>query len=178
MRRIWLKSLGYFAGLVVLVMAGVMVFKPNVNPDQAVVLRVVDGDTLKVNYQGRPERIRLLGIDTPESAVNPKARRDSRRTKKDLKNIILLGQQAKKYVQDRVKPGMVLHLEFDVRKNDQYGRMLAYVYLPDGRMLNEEILRDGYALVLTIPPNVKYQQRFLEAFQQARNERAGLWSGL
>ena len=61
------------------------------------------------------------------------------------------------------------------RLRDRDGKMQGYVYLPDGRMLNEEILRAGYAKVVVTPPNVKYQERFLEAQKEARTYRRGLW---
>jgi micrococcal nuclease len=155
--------------------AGWLIFKPPVAPDRAVVLHVVDGDTLKVEYQGRAERIRLIGIDTPESAPNSKARRNARRSRQKIKAIIRLGQEAKTYVQTLVRPGDSLRLEFDAERLDAYGRLLAYVYLPDGRMLNEVIIRSGYAQPLTIPPNLKYQALFLDACRKARDEHAGLW---
>jgi micrococcal nuclease len=66
-------------------------------------------------------------------------------------------------------------LELDVQKIDPYGRLLAYVYLPDGRMFNETLVRQGYAQVATFPPNVKYQERFLEAQREARAANRGLW---
>lgn len=148
---------------------------PRPQPDRATVIRVVDGDTLKVNYLGRPENVRLIGIDTPECRDNEKARRDSARGHLRLRAVLSLGMRAKSHVQSLVKPGEDVKLEFDVRQRDKYGRLLAYVYLPDGRLLNEAIVRAGYAHLLTVPPNVKYQQRFLEAYRRAREEKAGLW---
>jgi micrococcal nuclease len=154
---------------------GVFTLKPGTRVDQAQVIRVVDGDTLKVKYQGRPERLRLIGVDTPESAPNAKARRDSRRSKTKLNTVVLMGQQAKHFLAQLVSPGDVLKLEFDVQETDKYGRLLVYAYLADGRMLNEVLVREGYAQVMTIPPNVKYQTRFTTAYEQARAARAGLW---
>ena len=66
-------------------------------------------------------------------------------------------------------------VEFDVQKRDRYKRLLGYVYLQDGRMLNEIIVRSGYASLMTIPPNVKYKDRFLKAYRAARDEKLGLW---
>ncbi|RME11542.1 MAG: thermonuclease, partial [Aquificota bacterium] len=71
--------------------------------------------------------------------------------------------------------GETVYLEFDVQKTDRYGRLLAYVWLSDGRMLNEVLVKEGYAMVYTIPPNVKYQERFLQAQRYARENRKGLW---
>lgn len=74
-----------------------------------------------------------------------------------------------------VKPGDLLKIEFDVRTRDKYGRLLAYLYLPSGKMLNEEIVKAGYAQLMTIPPNLKYQERFSMAYREARENHRGLW---
>ena len=66
-------------------------------------------------------------------------------------------------------------LELDVQNMDPYGRLLAYVYLPDGQMFNETLLEEGYAQVATFPPNVKYQKLFLKAQREAREANRGLW---
>ncbi len=69
------------------------------------VIRVVDGDTLKIRYWGKEESIRLIGIDTPESRVNKKAKRDAKRTGQDIETIIAMGKRATEYVESLVKPG-------------------------------------------------------------------------
>jgi micrococcal nuclease len=66
-------------------------------------------------------------------------------------------------------------IEFDVQTRDRYGRLLGYVYLFNGKMLNEEIVKAGYANLMTYPPIVKYQERFLKAYREARENRRGLW---
>ena len=134
--------------------------------------RVVDGDTLLLT---NGEKVRLIGIDAPESKPNPRAEKQAAMEGKDLKNIILMGEEATKFVRSFVKPGDEVRIEFDVEKRDRYGRLLGYIYLPDGRMINEEIVRAGYASLLTHPPNVKYQNRFLRAYKEARENRRGLW---
>ncbi len=139
------------------------------------VIRVVDGDTLKVRYWGKDESVRLIGIDTPESRVNKKAKRDAKRSGQDIKTITSMGKRATEYVENLVKPGDLITIEFDVEQRDRYGRLLGYVYLSNGKMLNEEIVKAGYANVMTIPPNVKYQDRFLRAYREARERRIGLW---
>ncbi len=139
------------------------------------VLSIVDGDTVKVIYHQKRESIRLIGIDTPESKPNKKAMKDARRTRSDLDAMIAQGKKAKSFVKGLVKPGDYLSIEFDVRTRDKYGRLLAYLYLPDGKMLNEEIVKAGYAQLMTIPPNVKYQGRFSRAYREARENRRGLW---
>jgi len=146
------------------------------NTTPCTVVRVVDGDTFHCTLSnGEEVKVRLIGVDTPESADNPKARRDSERTGQSLEEIIKMGRQAKEFTKRLLPKGEKVYLEFDVQKTDKYGRLLAYVWLSDGRMLNEVLIREGYAQVYTIPPNVKYQERFLEAQRYARENRKGLW---
>jgi len=138
-------------------------------------LRIIDGDTLKLNYNGKEESVRLIGIDAPESRVNKKAKNDAQRSGEDLKTIIAMGKEATNYVKSLVKPGDTVRIEFDIEKRDKYGRLLAYVYLANGTMLNEEIVKAGYANLMTVPPNVKYQEEFLKAYREARESGKGLW---
>lgn len=70
----------------------------------------------------------------------------------------------------------MVRLEFDMQPRDRYGRLLAYVWLPDGRMLNEVLLEEGYAMLLTVPPTVKYVERLRKALRRAVEEEKGLWS--
>ena len=139
------------------------------------VTRIVDGDTLKVFYLGNEESIRLIGIDTPESRVNKKTKKDAERNNQDIKIIIEMGKKATRYVKGLVKPGDLITIELDVQERDRYGRILGYVYLSNGKMLNEEIVKAGYAMTMTIPPNVKYKDRFLIAYQEAKEDKRGLW---
>ena len=139
------------------------------------VTRIVDGDTIKVFYLGNEESIRFIGIDTPESRVNKKTEKDAERNNQDIKIIIEMGKKATRYVKGLVKPGDLITIELDVQERDRYGRILGYVYLSNGKMLNEEIVKAGYAMIMTIPPNVKYKDRFLKAYQEARERKIGLW---
>jgi micrococcal nuclease len=139
------------------------------------VTRVVDGDILKVRYWGKEESIRLIGIDTPESRVNKKTKRDAKRSGQDIKTITAMGKRATEYVESLVKPGDLITIEFDAQQRDRYGRLLGYVYLSNGKMLNEEIVKAGYANVMTISPNMKYKDRFLKAYKEAREKERGLW---
>jgi micrococcal nuclease len=141
----------------------------------ATVVRVIDGDTLKISYGDQEENIRLIGIDTPESQANKKAKRDAARTGDDIQLILSQGREATNYVKGLVKPGDSVQIEFDVQERDRYTRLLGYVHLSDGKMLNEEIVRAGFANLMTIPPNVKYQKVFLEAYEAARENKRGLW---
>jgi micrococcal nuclease len=139
------------------------------------VTRIIDGDTLKVSYKGQTENIRLIGIDTPESRINKKTKKDAKRSGQDIKTIIAMGNSATEYVEGLVKAGDIVSIEFDVQERDRYGRLLGYVYLSNGKMLNEEIVKAGYANVMTIPPNVKYKDKFLRSYKHAREMKVGLW---
>jgi len=88
---------------------------------------------------------------------------------------LALGKRAHLFTKNLVE-GKKVRLEFDVQKRDRYDRLLAYVYLEDGTFVNAEIVRQGYAQVMTIPPNVKYQELFLRLQKEARENGRGLWS--
>lgn len=118
------------------------------------VLRVVDGDTFVVNYNGVEEYVRLIGVDTPES-VHPDSEKNTE-----------AGILASDYTKARLE-GKQVELEFDVQQRDMYGRLLAYAYV-DGVMYNKTLLEDGVANLATYPPNVKYVDDFT-AIVTARN---------
>ena len=143
--------------------------------NQVIVEHVSDGDTLTVLYRGQRERVRLVGIDAPESSENEKAFRDAKRTESDVRSIISQGKKSAAYTQSLVRPGEILGIEFDVEKRDRYSRLLAYLYLPSGEMLNRKIVAEGYAYPYTRPPNVRYAEKLRKDFEQARKSRRGLW---
>jgi micrococcal nuclease len=143
---------------------------------QALVTRVIDGDTIQVRLRNGPsERVRLIGIDTPEVHDSAKLDRDARQSGKSKEEIRALGRLAWDFTRARLD-GKDVSLELDVQTRDAYGRLLAYVWLRDGTMFNVVILREGYAQVLTIPPNVRYADLFLVCQREAREHRRGLWS--
>lgn len=126
------------------------------------VTRIVDGDTLYV--ADLPVRIRLIGIDTPET-VHPD------------RGVECFGREAGAHLSDLVPPGTRVMVEFDVERTDRYDRPLGYLWrLPDGLHVNLAMVEDGYAQVLTVPPNVRYTERFLAAQREAREAGRGLWS--
>jgi micrococcal nuclease len=133
--------------------------------------RVVDGDTLKL---ATGERVRLIGIDTPEMHESNKLDKDAARSGQDKSAIQKLGRISYEFTRDLVE-GKRVRLEFDVERRDQYGRILAYVYLKDDTFVNAEIVKQGYASLMTYPPNVKYSDLFLKLYQEARQNRRGLW---
>lgn len=127
------------------------------------VIRVVDGDTIVIDYGNSEEKVRLIGVDTPES-VHPD---DARNTG--------YGELASAFTKEKLE-GQWVALEFDVDERDRYDRLLAYVYL-DGVMFNKTLLSSGYAAVATFPPNVKYVDDFVALQQEAREAGVGLWQG-
>jgi len=110
----------------------------------AEVISITDGDTIVILLQGHKEKARLIGIDAPECRPNPKAQKDSIRTGDDLRTITEMGQRSTRYVKSVLRPGEQL----DVQERDRYGRLWGYVWLGNGKMLNEEIVRAGYASLL------------------------------
>lgn len=126
---------------------------------------VVDGDTITVFIDGRTERVRLIGIDTPE-------------TKKPDTPVECFGPEASAFTTKLLPEGTPLHLDRDVEARDKYGRLLAYVYrVKDGMFVNLEIIAKGYARLLTIPPNVTHVDRFVAAARNAERQNLGLWGG-
>lgn len=129
------------------------------------VARVTDGDTIHVERNGHDETIRLIGIDTPE-------------TKKPDTPVQCFGPEATAYTTSLLPKGTRLHLERDVEARDPYGRLLAYVYrVDDGMFVNLQIISQGYARPLTIPPNVAHADEFVAAARSAEAGNVGLWAG-
>ena len=134
-------------------------------------IKVIDGDTIKI---ATGENVRLIGVDTPESRRNKKLYRDADRSKEDVDAIIAMGKESAKFTAGLVL-GKDVRLEFDVQKQDRYGRLLAYVYLEDGTFVNAEIIKQGYGSPMTVPPNVKFADLFKKLYQEARENKRGLW---
>jgi micrococcal nuclease len=133
-------------------------------PAPARVVRVVDGDTIQVRLgDGALERVRYIGIDTPES-VKPNTP-------------VQCFAKAASAFNERLVAGRDVTLVSDVEGRDRYGRLLAYVYRrPDGLFVNEELVRRGYARPLTIPPDVRFSARFARLADEARRAARGLWA--
>jgi len=139
--------------------------------DYYTVKRVVDGDTLLLK---EGQRVRLIGVDTPEVHISKKLYRDAERSGRDIKTIRELGKRASDFVKSLVKPGDRIRLEYDWQKVDKYGRILAYVYLEDGTFLNAEIIKKGYGNAYTRFP-FKYMDEFRGYEREARENKKGLW---
>jgi micrococcal nuclease len=128
---------------------------------EGTVLRVVDGDTVHVRVGERVEKVRYIGVNTPELHHPRKGEEPG-------------GREAHA-VNRRLVEGRRVRLELDVQSHDRHGRLLAYVWAGE-TMVNAELVRLGYAQVMTVPPNVRHQSLFLELQRDARAARRGLWS--
>lgn len=140
----------------------------------ATVVRAVDGDTVDVRLATGRERVRLIGLDAPESHASDRLDRQAHESGRSRDAILAMGREAAEYTAQRLDSRDVL-LELDVERRDRYGRLLAYVWLPDGTLFNGELLWAGMAQVLTIPPNVRYADLFLRLQRDARDARRGFW---
>ncbi len=127
---------------------------------EGAVVRVVDGDTIYVQLADRVEKIRYIGVNTPEIHHPIKGEEPGGREAAQVNRGLVNGRRAR--------------LELDVQTRDRYGRLLAYVWVGD-TMVNAELVRLGYAQVMTVPPNVRYQDLFLKLQRQAREAARGLW---
>ena len=121
----------------------------------AQVEEVIDGDTIDVTLNGRSYPVRYIGVDTPE-------RGDPFYAEATQANRQLVA-------------GQEVILVKDVSETDQYGRLLRYIYLPDGTFVNAELLRQGYAQIVTYPPDVAMQEQFQAIQSEARAAGRGLW---
>jgi micrococcal nuclease len=125
------------------------------------VLKVTDGDTIHVRFQGRDERVRLIGVNTPEvSWYGGQAG--------------CFGEEAGKYTQGRLT-GHSVEVVFDVELRDRYGRLLAYVYL-GSELFNLTLVQQGYARADPIPPDTSMAGAFAQAEAGAKQMERGLWS--
>jgi micrococcal nuclease len=138
------------------------------------VVRWLDGDTLIAIRGAERTQVRLIGIDAPEADPGARAARQARDLGRTIADITALGALATMTAESMAPPRSAIYLELDVRTHDRFGRLLAYIWR-DGFMVNEKMLRQGFALVHTVPPNVRYADRFLRAQREARTERRGLW---
>ena len=129
------------------------------------VTKVIDGDTFWVDDGTKKGmKVRLIGVDAPET------RRTSR------KEVGYYAQESKQYIASLLLDKEV-RLEYDVESTDRYGRTLAYVYMKDGTFVNAELVRRGYGMVMTIPPNVRFAEQFVKLQRTARKKETGLWKG-
>jgi micrococcal nuclease len=134
------------------------------DPAVGTVTKITDGDTIHVRIGGHDETVRLIGIDTPES-VDPRS------------PVECFGLEASAHLRELIPTGTPVRLVRDVEARDRYGRLLAYVHrVPDDLFVNRQMALDGYASVLTFPPNVAHVDDFVVAVREAREAGRGLWS--
>jgi micrococcal nuclease len=128
------------------------------------VTKVIDGDTLHIDKDGVDEKIRLIGINTPET-VDPRTQ------------VQCFGKEASNRMKELAE-GKIIRLEYDDSQSlrDAYGRLLAYVYLEDGQMLNRKMVAEGYAYEYTYLHPYKYQSEFRDLQNIARTSGRGLWN--
>jgi micrococcal nuclease len=128
-----------------------------------VVVSVSDGDTFTVKIDGKKERVRLIGVDTPET-VHP------------TKGVQCFGPEASDFTKHNLAIGTRVRLVRDVEARDKYKRLLAYVYLVDSNVFyNLELVRLGYARPYPFPPNTTHQGDFAAAAWEAQGNARGLW---
>lgn len=139
------------------------------------VTKVNDGDTFEIETG---DRVRLLGIDTPEKWESGKLDKDSERSGKDKETIKKLGALASEYTENTLLNKKVILISDSTNSDkDRYGRLLRYAYLEDGTFFNLKIIQDGYAYAYTKYPII-FQNEFLEAQRQARENSLGLWGNI
>jgi len=146
----------------------------NIDLEKATIERIVDGDTLKIKIGDESYKVRLIGIDAPES-VNPDKSKNTSE-----------GKKASEYVKSILTVGQTIYLQKDQSNTDKYGRLLRYIWLdiPEDvestkeikkKMLNAVILDAGYAKAVGYKPDTRYQSVFSDLEKAAKNKRRGIW---
>ena len=133
---------------------------PSAPTEAAQVVRVIDGDTILVELDGRPMTVRYIGVDTPESVASDRP-------------VECVGKEASARNQELVA-GKQVRLEKDVSEADRFGRALRYVWL-DTEMVNARLVQEGYAQAATFPPDVRHADLFRRLQREAHAARRGLW---
>lgn len=172
-----IKNIYIAIGIVIVAISALFEFKPsdvfNLGIPQTTpntvgiyynVTKVTDGDTIHVLIEGQDEKVRLIGINTPET-VDPR------------KSVECFGKEASERMKE-IAQGKIVRLEYDESQSlrDAYGRLLAYVYLEDGQMINRKMIAEGYAYEYTYLTPYKYQREFRELQNVARTSNRGLWA--
>ena len=128
------------------------------NKNLILVNRIIDGDTIEL---ANGEKVRYIGINTPElDSHNSKIRQIAYQAKDKNTELVL---------------GKMVELQKDISERDKYGRLLRYVYLEDGTFINLELVQQGFAYASAYPPDIAHQAEFEAAQQQAREQKIGLW---
>ena len=134
-----------------------------VSPNSATLKHVVDGDTIDIAIGGNTERVRLIGINTPE-------------TKHPTKGMECFGPEASAYTEQLLPEGTALRVERDIEARDKYGRLLLYVYIAQSNVfVNLDLVLQGYARPMVFEPNTAHKADFAQAATQAELRNVGLW---
>jgi len=152
------RRLAFLPLLVILALVSVAAAAPR--PLEGVVVKIIDGDTIHVRTAERIEKIRYIGINTPEIHHPTRGEEPGGRDASEANRRLVAGRHVR--------------LELDVQSRDRYGRLLAYVWVGE-TMINAELVRQGYAQVMTVPPNVRYQRLLVDLQRDARQAGRGLW---
>ena len=153
------RTVSALVGLTVaLVSLGRELFRARPAMNEAQVIEVIDGDTVTIRPDSRTYRTRMVGIDAPEMGQRPR------------------GRGAQEHLIGIMRDsGWMVFVETAIVKHDKYNRLLAYLWSKQNKLINERMVRDGYAVLFTLSPNVKYADRLARAESRARNEMKGIW---
>ena len=133
------------------------------SPNSATVKLVVDGDTIDIAIGGNTERVRFIGVNTPE-------------TKHPTKGVECFGPEASAYTEKLLPAGTKLRVERDIEARDKYGRLLLYVYIANSNVfVNLDLVLKGYARPMVFEPNTAHRADFAQAATQAELHNVGLW---
>ena len=155
-----MRAARHLLGVLLVLLGATAVLGAQRAPLEGTVVRVVDGDTIHVRIGDRIEKVRYIGVNTPELHHPSKGEEPGGREASQINRELVSAKQVR--------------LELDVQERDRYGRLLAYVWVGDV-MVNAELVRRGYAQVMTVPPNVRHQNLFLKLQRDARQAGRGLW---
>ena len=164
-RRVRTTLLGVVVSTVLAVVVGLLAVGPTQDGDgqRATVVRVVDGDTVVVGYEGRQHRVRLLNVDTPETVAPDRP-------------VECLGPEASAFLRRRLPAGTEVVLRFDQDRTDRYDRELAGVFDADDVLVNAEIARAGLGVAVLVEPNRRFYRQVHDAQQEAVRRKVGLYS--
>lgn len=137
-------------------------------------IEVEDGDTLLIHFKNEVKRIQLAGIDAPENSGNPKFKVDKQRTGLDYNSLMSLGVISTEYLRKLIAGEERFKLHFQLDKLDRYGRIMGELYTEEGRSINRQMVKDGYAIPVK-SQSLGTLKDYVELQRLSRKERAGLW---
>ncbi len=152
------KKIAYILSMLVLVILTVFASSDEKHPNEYYVKKVIDGDTIELESG---EKVRFIGINTPE-------------TNSPQKKNECFGREAKEYTKDLLE-GEWITLQRDVSETDRFGRLLRYVYLKN-ELVNDKLVKQGYAYASSYPPDIHFQDVFSSSQNYARENNLGLWN--